>query len=307
MTRRSSGRPRVSRPTWSRLALRPVATSSLSAVTMLAVDDQGETGLVVAHRSDRRPGQHRDAFVGERLLEQLGGLRLLDRDQAVGHLDHGDVDAVAGEDLRELAADRPATEHHDRPGQLGHRDGVAVGPVRRPLQALDRRRGGLGAGVEHDALAGGVRRAADADPAGTGEHAPAAHEAGAAVLEPLDRDGVVPVVGGLVTDPLGHRCPVGLDPRGAAEVGDLARVGDHVRGRDHHLRRHAAVVGALPADQPVLDPDDVEPGASELDGDVLAARSEPEHDDVALDLGSCRDVGGHCWTEVPGPREAEHP
>ena len=174
-----------------------------------------------------------------------------------------------------------------------------------PCRPVDRRRGRLGAGVEHDALAGGVRRAAHTDPAGTGEHAPAAHEAGAAVLEPLDRDGVVPVVGGLVTDPLGHRGPVGLDLRGAAEVGDPARVGDHVRGRDHHLRRHAAVVGALAADQPVLDPDDVEPGASQLDGDVLAAGSEPEHDhvDVDVDVASLVDSLG----QVSSPGETEEP
>ena len=277
----------------SRLACRPAATSSFSARTGLpstrSVNPSSSwvTESTVAPVSTVMPSSVK-AFV-----EHLGGLGLLDRDQAVGQLDDGDVDAVPREDLRELAADRSSAEHDQRRGQVGHGHRVAVGPVRRPLQAVDRRRGRPGAGVEHHALAGDVRRAADADASGPVQHAAAAVETGTAVLETLDRDRVVPVVGGLVAHSAGDLGPVGLDRRGAAEVGDLARVGDHVGRRDHHLRGHAAVVRALAADQAVLDADDVQAGAGQLDGDVLTSGAEAQDDDVDLDVGRLRDVG-HC-------------
>ena len=105
-------------------------------------------------------------------------------------------------------------------GDLGQPHRVAVGPVRRVRQPVDRRGGGLGAGVEHHALRGDVRRPVDLDPAGSGEPAVAADEPDPRLLEPVDRCGVVPVVGGLVADPRRHGGPVGLDLCGAAEVGD---------------------------------------------------------------------------------------
>ena len=271
----------------------------------LAVHAQREAVVVVGHGVDRGAGEHGDALVGERLGEHLGGLGLLDRDQAVGHLDDGDVDAVPREDLRELAADRSSAEHDQRRGQVGHGHRVAVGPVRRPLQAVDRRRGRAGAGVEHHALAGDVRRAADADASGPVQHAAAAMETGAAVLEALDRDRVVPVVGGLVAHPAGDLGPVGLDRRGPTEVGDLARGGDHVGRRDHHLRGHAAVVRALAADEAVLDADDVQAGAGQLDGDVLTPGPEAQDDDVDLDVGRLHGVG-HC-RQVPARAKQNSP
>ncbi len=54
---------------------------------------------------------------------------------------------------------------------------------------------------------------------GPDEGAAAAHEGGAALLQPLHGDLVVPVVGGLVADPSGDRTPVGGHRRGSAEVG----------------------------------------------------------------------------------------
>ena len=129
-------------------------------------------------------------------------------------------------------------------------------------------------------LRGDVRRVADDDAARPVEAGVAADEPRAAVLEPLDGDRVVPVVGGLLAHPPGDLGPVGLDLRGAGEVGHPAHVGDDPRGGDHHLRRHAAVVGALAADQAVLDADHVEPGPAELDGDVLATGAEAHHDDI---------------------------
>ena len=63
---------------------------------------------------------------------------------------------------------------------------------------------------------------ADADPSRAVEDASAADERRAVVLEPLDRDGVVPVVGGLLADPPGDRTPVGPHAGRAAEVRHLA-------------------------------------------------------------------------------------
>jgi hypothetical protein len=50
-----------------------------------------------------------------------------------------------------------------------------------------------------------------------------------------------------------------------------AGLSQQVRGADHHLRRHARPVRALPTDQPRLDTSHVQPGLGQLPGGILAA------------------------------------
>ena len=67
---------------------------------------------------------------------------------------------------------------------------------------------------------------------------------------------------------------------------DAARLVERRGGRQHHLRGHAPVVGALAAHQAALDGDHVEAPLRELGGDVLASRPLPDHHDI--DFGACR-------------------
>ena len=142
-------------------------------------------------------------------------------------------------------------------------------------------RGGPGAGVEHDALRRLEGLAVHLDGPRAGEPAVAADEPGARVLEPLDRDGVVPVVGGLVADPGVHGRPVGAYVGRAGQPVDPTPLGQRVGRADDHLARDAAVVRALAAHQPFVDPDHVEPRPGQLARRRLAARAEPDHHHVA--------------------------
>ena len=59
-------------------------------------------------------------------------------------------------------------------------------------------------------------------------------------------------------------------------------LGDQVGRPDHQLGGGAAPERALPADQRLVDPDDVEPGLGQLAGGVLPARAEAQHHHVTV-------------------------
>ena len=109
----------------------------------------------------------------------------------------------------------------------------------------------------------------------------AAHEADAGVLEPLHRDRVVPVVGGLVADAGVHRSPVGAHVGRAGQPVDPTALGQRVGRADDHLAGDAAEVGALPTHQPLVHPDHREPGLGQLRRRRLATRAETDHHHVA--------------------------
>ena len=73
----------------------------------------------------------------------------------------------------------------------------------------------------------------------------------------------------------------GRDLRGAGEVADPAGLGQGVRGPDDHLAGDAAVVGALTAHEPLVDPDDVETRLRQLGRRRLTTGSEADHHHVA--------------------------
>ena len=103
----------------------------------------------------------------------------------------------------------------------------------------------------------------------------------AALLQPGQLGGVVEPVNDLVA-PRQHRGgveTVHAQPRHTAGLGEqLARPQQRLRG-------HARVVGALAADQVLLDDRDLEPGRAEPAGSDLAGRAGADHDDVEAPLG----------------------
>src|SRR5205814_3606550 len=119
-------------------------------------------------------------------------------------------------------------------------------------KARDRRYRGSRTGTDDNRAAGLEALFTDGHPARAGEPAEAAHEPAALLDEPLDGDLVVPVVGGLLADPLGDRAPVRLHGRETGQARNAAPLGQRVRRADHHLARDTAPVRALAAAQAVL-------------------------------------------------------
>src|SRR5205085_2048506 len=84
-------------------------------------------------------GAHVDALGGEALAYQRRGLGVLACQQPRQHLHLRHARAEAREGLRELAADRPATEHHHASRQLAQIPEGFGGQHARPLDARQRR------------------------------------------------------------------------------------------------------------------------------------------------------------------------
>ena len=67
--------------------------------------------------------------------------------------------------------------------------------------------------------------------------------------------------------------------------GHAPRLGEQLARPEQRLRRHARVVGALAADEVLLDDRDREPALAEPSGGDLAGRPGADHDDVEAPLG----------------------
>ena len=119
----------------------------------------------------------------------------------------------------------------------------------------------------------------DVDALLAGEHAEAAEELDAPVLEPRQHRGVVEVVDDLVAArQRGLDVEVARDGlRGARDAADLAQ---DLGGAQQRLRGHAGVEGALAADDVVLDQRDLEPGAGQAPRRHLAGRTAADHHHV---------------------------
>ena len=206
---------------------------------------------------------------------ELARLRLLRGQQPVGHLEHRHLRAEPRErpaPARTRSAPPPMTARRRR--QLGDLHDLAVGPVRRLRQPLDRQPGGRGPDVEHHAARA---RRTSSSPTRTvpvaGEPPVAPDDAHPGLLEPLDVGVVAPVVGRLLVDPGRDGTPVGRDLGLAGQGVDASGLGERVGRADHHLGRDAAVERALAAHEVTLDADDVEPRLGELLRGVLATRA----------------------------------
>ncbi|CUR54725.1 hypothetical protein NOCA2210075 [metagenome] len=246
----------------------------------LLAQRDAERALGVRHRRDRHAGQHLDALAREGGCDQRAGLGLLRCEDAVRNLEQRHPDPEPAHGLGQLRADRSAADHDQRRRQLAHLDDVAVGPVRRVGQPVDRGYAGLGARVQHDSPTRGVRRAVDLDLAWTDQPAVTAHEADPGLLEPLDGHPVVPVVGGLVTDPVGHDAPVRCDLDRPGEPGHTASLSQHIGSPDHHLRGDAAEVGTLTPDQAAVHADHLQARLGQATRERLTSRPEAHDDDI---------------------------
>ena len=138
----------------------------------------------------------------------------------------------------------------------------------------------LGPRRDDDGPARLVDLVTDHDAARAVEPAPAAYEAPALGDEAVHRHRVVPVVGGLGADALGHRRPIGIDGRRPGHARHASRLGQQVGGPDHHLGRDAAPVGTLPAEESPRCRRPTRPGQSS--GHLLAAGAHPEDHHVHL-------------------------
>ena len=243
---------------------------------------QGERGPVVADRTGCGAGAHLDTVAAEDLREQGARLGFLGRQQAPGPLDHRDPGPEPGKNLGQFRADRPAAEHQERRRDLGGLDGFPVGPVRGAGQALDGRDERLGPRVDDDGTPGPEHIPAHRDLARRGDPAVTAQQGAALAGEPVDRDLVVPVIGGFFPDPLGHRGPVRMYLGVPGQARDPASLGEQVRGADHHLGRDTAPVRALAADQPGLHGGHRQAGRGEPFRGVLAPRAHAQDHDIHL-------------------------
>ena len=229
---------------------------------------------------------HVHALAAQDLGEQLGGLRFLGGDDAVGHLDDGHAGPEARHRLADLDADGTSADDEQR---LRHRlggDGLTVRPVRHAGE--HGRHPGPGPRRQHERPPGRDGLPRDLDRRRPGDASPAADETPALALEALDRHRVVPRVRRLLTNAPGDGRPVRRHHRRAGHAGDATSLGQEVRGAHHHLGRDAAPVRALTTDQLRLDADDLETRLRQLAGDLLAARSQADDDDIGLHRGySC--------------------
>ena len=274
-------RPTVSRPMSARLGRRPAATSSASASrsspsTTRRKPPSCDTRSTFTPVRTSIPSR---AKAPRTTSDDSGSSRAED---PVGALEHGDPHPEPAERLRELEPDRTAADDGEALGRFGHPHHLAVGPVRRVRQAFDRRDARLGAGVEDHAARRDVLVVVDPHPALADQPPVAPDEPRSCRLQPLDRDLVVPVVGGLVADPGRDRAPGGTDVGVAGQVVDAPRLRQGVGRPDHHLRGDAAVVGALAPDQPPIHPHHGQAAPRQGGGQRLPARTQPHHHHVDL-------------------------
>ncbi len=210
--------------------------------------------------------------LGERLAERRG----LTGEHVVGALDERHLAAQPAHDLGELEPRRPAAQHDQPPGDLGHRGRVPRAPEAGQLaQARDGRDGGIGAAGDHDVL-GRVARAVNLHNTRAGQAAATADQCDAAIREPFRRAGVG-VVGDHEVAPRECRRDVHLGARP-----DVARRLHGLARPQQGLRGDACPVRALAPDQLALDDGDVQASFGERRRAMLARRTSAEHDDVVV-------------------------
>ncbi len=232
--------------------------------------------VVLGHALEAHADREVDLALAEGTLEGLAHGLVLVGDQVRQGLDDRHLGAEGGPHARELAADDAAAEHDDGGRHVVEVERLVGGHhATADLQA--RERAGVGAGGQHDMLAGvplavhldGVRADEAAVALDEGDRV-GLHQALQALVEAGDDAVLVGVHGGHV-DALergAHAVLLAL----AGRVGDLGRV-------QQGLGRDAAVVQAGPADLAGLDQGH---GQSELRGaqgsGVSAAPSTQDHD-----------------------------
>ena len=225
-----------------------------------------------------------DPALRECLSELAGRVRVLLRNEALEHLDDGDVAAEALEDRRELAADDPATQDHESLRDLGLREQARRVHAARRVDPANRRAHGVGAGgddrarerdprflaFEHDR----ARVLEATDPLEGGNLVCLEEQRDAA--RHLLHDGVLPLV--RLVEVEGRLAPDDSEPRV-----DLPRRVQRVRRLDPGLRRDAAdAKTGSPELRLLLDTDGAGPELSRTNRCGVAGRAGAEDGDVEL-------------------------
>ena len=121
----------------------------------------GRDAVFVAHEAlHAGPGMDGHALLGEGFARKGGDLGILDRKDAVEHLDHGHFGAERAVEACELDADGAGADHQQRFGKGRRHHGVLVGPHQPAVGLEPRQLPRSGAGRYHDMFGGdGARRA----------------------------------------------------------------------------------------------------------------------------------------------------
>ena len=247
----------------------------------------------------RRADTDRDPTLDQCREYEIRGELLLAPKQARKRLDDRDLRTKRRPGLAELDAD-DATAEHDQP--LGHelrRRRRAVRPGVRVCEPRDRRQGRFAARREDDGSPCADHTAVQLHLPLTRETRVPAQNGDAALLEPRELDGVVEVMDHLVATAQ-HRLDVETAGDRLARAGNPLRLRQGLRRTEQRLRRHAAVEGALTADEVALDDCHAEARLPEPAGADLACRPGSNDDDVEL-------VSGHLvslnWIAQPQRRQ----
>ena len=158
---------------------------------------------------------------------------------------------------------------------------LAVVPGADRVEAVDRRHRRAAAGRDHHGPPRDERVLADADAPLSVEPALAAEDLDPAILQPGQLPRVVEIVDHLVAA-VEHRLRVELPAHHLGDARHPARLAEQVGGPQQRLRGHAGVVGALAADQVLLDDRHRHPAVGEPTGADLSRRPGTEHDRVEL-------------------------
>ena len=265
--------------------LRPTATSSSSASSRSPPSSSTSTPApLLPHPPGPGAGADVDAVpLAQRGRHLLAGEGLLAGQDPLAALDQDDLRPQRRPGLGELGADRPAAEHDHAPRNPLRGGRVAVVPGLDRVEALDRRHRGGRAGRDDDDALRDQGLLADDDAPLAVEAALAAEELDAVFAQPGLLARVVEVVDHLVA--AGEdRLRVELAGHRLRDAGDTARLVQQLAGAQQRLRGHAGVVGALAADQVLLDDRDAQAAVAQTPRADLPGSTRAEHDRVEFGL-----------------------
>ena len=241
-----------------------------------------------------RPGHHRDAQFLQPLGDGLRQLGVVERQDAVGRLDHRHLGAHLGEGGAELQPDIAAADHGQRLGQLRQRQrpgggnhlAVSGGAAEGQRRQLDRHGAGgdddlAGADEQRAGLCLHLDRLAVAEAGAPGDRLDARllEQAGDAVVQAAD-DVVLPADGAGKVE-LRRR---DRDAQRGGAGGPQPRLLELIRGVDQRLGRDAADIEAGAARPVLLDDDGVESELAGADRADIAARAGADDEERAGDL-----------------------
>jgi hypothetical protein len=162
------------------------AQAGLSAEQIL--DTVAAEIAVAYHQRERCAAatQHLDPFPLDRLLDNVGCVAVLARQDPVFCFDQQNLSAQLGEGPGHLATDRPGTNHTNSAWEFRQREDGLVRPIGDSVQSGDRRRGGPCPGRDHGPFEVQLR-AVDLDGAGIQEPPLSEIDVDAQTAEPARR------------------------------------------------------------------------------------------------------------------------